>query len=150
MINKTMYHGSDSFSGDEFNFDKPMWLISDPEEALQYGDKVFEVNVTLNNPYISSHQEKHRLGDTKLIEKAKRSGYDGIVLPPDNEMYELYIYDEAKFTVIIAFNKDQIKTIKPLTEGINVYVTFLESLKIHDPILINSVTTGFNYIWKKY
>lgn len=151
-ITKTMFHGSNSFNGDEFNFNRPMWLISDSEQALQYGSNIFEVVVTLNNPYISSHQEKHSIGDAKIIAKAKHLGYDGIVMPPDNDMFELYIYYEAKFTVIIAFNKNQIKSIKPLevmTESNNQFTTFLEALKPYDVKLITSIGDAYKICYRK-
>lgn len=148
-ITETMYHGSDSFTGDDFDFNRPMWLISDIDEAKEYGDNIYEITVTLNNPYISSHQEKNRLGDTKLIEKAKRLGYDGIIMPPDHDMYELYIYDEAKFTVIIAFRPDQIKSITPvtrLTESNTQFRSFLESIKSFDPNLLTVIINAHDAI----
>lgn len=145
-----MYHGSDSYTGDVFNFNRPMWLISDKDEAMEYGNSVYEVVVTLNNPYMSSHHEKRRLGDSKLIDKAKRLGHDGIVMPPDNDMYELYIYDEAKYLVIIAFSADTIKSINPieatLVESYRLFSTFLESIKSFDPSLIQTIIEAHNTI----
>lgn len=122
-MHRIMYHGSDTFNGGEFNTTNGIWTISDKEEAEQYGDNVFTLEVTVNNPYISSHEEKtKKLGDRKLLQKAKSLGHDSVFIPSDYDYYELNIYDEAKYDVLIAFTNDQVKLLDnpdTLTESIN-------------------------------
>lgn len=120
---RIMYHGSNSYDGNDiFDATNGIWTISDKSEASEYGDNVFTLEVTINNPYISSHQEKTQvLGEKKLLEKARQLGHDSIILPSDMDYYELMMYDEAMYDVIIALSADQIKIVDSnvLTESIS-------------------------------
>ena len=105
-----LYHGTNN-KFEIFNSEKGIWCISDSDEALEYGKIVIPVYVSIQNPYISSHEENTKLGSKRIINKAKLLNKDGIYFPKDEDFYQINIYYEAQFDVWVAFESNQVKHI---------------------------------------
>lgn len=103
-----VYHGTDNDFENFENSKNGIWFIDDKQEALEYGGRIINAKLKMNNPYISSHEENVKLGMKRLVTKAKQKGHDSIISPKDVNFYETNIYYEANFNVYIVFDKNQI------------------------------------------
>lgn len=106
----TVYHGTDS-EFEHFDGSSGYWFITDEEEAMEYGSKVFKCNLVASKVAQSSHRENTKIGAEALISKYKGQGYDAIHLPVDHKFSQEHVYYEADFDVYIVFSPNQIKII---------------------------------------
>jgi len=107
-----VYHGSDT----ENNYimgqrSGGAWFIESDQEAVEYGDNVSQVYLSIKNPMVSTHRENTQLGPKRLIEKAKRLGRDGVYIPKDQAFADENVYTEAEHDVWVTLNPNQIKSI---------------------------------------
>lgn len=112
-----VYHGTD-YEFETFNPSPTgIWFISDKDEAREYGKYIGAYQLNIVNPYYGTHEENAKFGKSRIINKAKSNGHDGIVLPKDEDFYEENIYYEAQFDVFIVFEPRQIKSVGIVSES---------------------------------
>lgn len=106
-----VFHGTgadfNEFRSGQGIFGRGMYFAKDIHRANDYGNNIYEVYLTLRNPYevldINSLEDDYKDADgnvdtTSLIEDLKSSGYDGIIIKDPIE------------DTIVAFEPSQIKS----------------------------------------